>query len=137
MITADVISKWKEKSALLRQSLSRGISRLSIIQGSCTSEKSGRIGKPYQVQGFSGKFRENQGSFCLEGDESGKMMEKIFSIIKNGFLEIILMSIFIAYFSYFQDFFHCAVIMTDGNGKYIIATLGSLFLFFLNSDCKV
>ena len=36
------------------------------------------------------------------------------------------MSIFIVYFSYFHDLLHCAVIMTDGNGKYIIAT-GSLF----------
>ena len=46
--------------------------------------------------------------------------------------EVILMSIFIVYFSYFQDFFHCAVIMTDGNGKYIIATFG-----IAKKDCVI
>ena len=57
-------------------------------QGSWTSGKSGKIEKPYHIQGFSGKFKESQGNFCLEGDESGKIRGKVFSITKNVFLQI-------------------------------------------------
>ena len=43
------------------------------IQGSCTSRKSGKTGKPYQIQGFSGTFRE---VFVLKVMDQGKSGKK-------------------------------------------------------------
>ena len=75
-----------DKMKMLKQG--ETLKRKQVVQASCTPGKSGKTGKPYQIQGFLVKIRENQGSFCLEGNELGKIRGKVFLITKNVFLQV-------------------------------------------------
>ena len=82
------------------------LSSSSVMQGSCTSGKSGKTGKPCQIQGFSGKVRE---VFVLKVMSQGKSGKK-FSQYPKMFsfrYELILKSIFIhCLFYIFSGFYN-------------------------------